>query len=53
MEWDFAFASMTGIYIIKGKPAIGANPMAAAVKRSGKYNYRVIEHTDQSCKIAF
>lgn len=54
MELGFpAFASMTGIYIIKGKPAIGANLMAAAVKRSGKYNYRVIEHTDQSCKIAF
>jgi len=48
-----AFASMTGIYIIKGKPAIGANLMAAAVKRSDKYNYRIVEHSDQCCKIAF
>jgi len=54
MELGFpAFASMTGIYIIKGKPAIGANLMAATVKRSGKYNYRILEHTDQTCKIAF
>lgn len=29
-----AFSSMCGIFIIKGKPAIGANLMAAAVKRS-------------------
>ncbi len=27
--------------------------MAAAVKRSSKYNYRILEHTDQTCKIAF
>jgi len=54
MELGFpAFASMTGVYIIKGKPAIGANLMAAAVKRSGKYNYRIVEHTDKCCKIAF
>lgn len=48
-----AFASMTGIHIIKGKPSIGANLMAAAVKRSSRYNYRVLEHSDQVCRIAF
>lgn len=48
-----AFAAMTGIHIIQGKPAIGANLMAAAVKRSGRYNYRVVEHSDSVCKIAF
>lgn len=48
-----AFASMTGIHIIKGKPSIGANLMAAAVKRHPNYNYRVLEHTDQVCRIAF
>ena len=48
-----AFASMTGIHIIKGKPSIGANLMAAAVKRHANYNYRVLEHTDQVCRIAF
>jgi hypothetical protein len=33
--------------------AIGANLMAAAVKRSDKYNYRVAEMTDKVCKIIF
>jgi len=48
-----AFSSLTGIHIIQGKPAIGANLMAAAVKRSGKYNYRVLEHSSEVCRIAF
>jgi hypothetical protein len=47
------FSSLTGIHIIQGKPAIGANLMAAAVKRSGKYNYRVLEHSSEVCRIAF
>lgn len=47
------FASMTGVAIIQGKPAIGANLMAAAVKRTGKYNYRVVEMTNDACEIAF
>lgn len=48
-----AFASMSGIHVIKGKPSIGANLMAAAVKRHPNYNYRVIEHTAQVCKVEF
>ncbi len=48
-----AFASMRGVYIIQGAPALSANLMAAAVKRSGRYNYRVREMTDQVCKIEF
>ena len=47
------FAGMTGINIIQGKPAFGANIMAAAVKRSGRYNYRVTEMTDKACTIEF
>jgi len=47
------FASMTGVAIIQGKPAIGANLMAAAVKRTGKYNYRVVEMTNDVCEIEF
>jgi len=46
-------AAMTGVYIVKGRVAIGANLMAAAVKRSGKYNYKVLEHSDSVCKITF
>ena len=48
-----AFASMCGIHLIKGKPAIGANLIAAAIKRSGRYDYRVVELSDHVCKIAF
>ncbi len=48
-----AFASMVGIHLIKGKPALGANLIAAAVKRSDRYDYRVIELSDKTCKIGF
>lgn len=47
------FASMRGVYIIQGAPALSANLMASAVKRSGRYNYRVREMTDQVCKVEF
>lgn len=48
-----AFASLTGIQIIKGRPVMGANLQAAAVKRSGRYNYRVLDHTVEACTIEF
>lgn len=48
-----AFASMTGVAVIQGKPVVGANLTAAAIKQTGKYNYRVTKHTDQECEIAF
>ena len=47
------FASMTGIYIIQGKPTVSANLMAAAIKRSGRYNYRIAELSDTACEIIF
>jgi hypothetical protein len=47
------FASMVGVNIIQGKPAFGANIMAACVKKSGRYNYRVTEMTDKACTIEF
>lgn len=54
MEMGFGpFASMTGIYIIKGKPSIGANLMATAVKANPKYDYRIREHNNNVCKIEF
>lgn len=45
--------SMTGLHIVEGRPTIGANLMAHAVKQSGRYDYRVIEHTDDHCTIRF
>lgn len=53
-ELGFApMASMTGVHIVDGKVTLSANLMAAAIKRSGKYNYRVIEHDAKGCRIAF
>lgn len=45
--------AMSGIHIIEGKPALSANLLAATIKRSGKYNYRVKEWDDQHCVITF
>jgi hypothetical protein len=47
-------ASMTGIYIVKGRVTLSANLMAAAIKRQRpRYDYRVTEHTAESCSIEF
>lgn len=53
-EFGFgAFASMTNIYIIQGRPSIGANLMAAAVKSHPRYDYRVRQMDDDACKIEY
>lgn len=46
-------ASMTGINVIKGKVAVGANLMAASVKRDPRYNYHVAEMTAERCELVF
>lgn len=46
-------ASMTGINIIKGKVTLSANIMAAAVKRSAKYDYVVKTLTETECQLEF
>ena len=54
MELGFpAIASITGVYIVKGKVSLSANLMAAAIKRSGKYNYKVRQLDEAGCKIEF
>lgn len=45
--------AMTGIFIVQGKVTLGANLMAAAIKKSGKYNYVVTKHDDKECAIEF
>jgi hypothetical protein len=47
------FASVNGIHIISGKPSIGANLLASAVKGSGRYDYRIREMSAQACRIEF
>lgn len=46
-------ASMTGIHIIEGKPALGANMLAALVRRHPEYDYRVTELTNEKCSLTF
>lgn len=46
-------ASMTGVHIVKGKVSLSANLMAAAIKRSGKYNFKVRELTAEVCRVEF
>jgi hypothetical protein len=46
-------ASMTGINIIKGRVTLSANLLAAAIKRSGKYNYIVDRLDDTGCILTF
>lgn len=46
-------ASMTGVYIVKGRVTLSANLMAAAIKRSGRYTYRVLHLDDTGCELAF
>lgn len=48
-----AMSAMSGIYIVQGRPTLSANLMAALVKRSGRYNYRVTEHSDKACTILY
>jgi hypothetical protein len=45
--------SMTGIYIVKGRVTMSANLIAAAIKRSGKYDYRPVKITDEICSLMF
>jgi hypothetical protein len=46
-------ASMVGVHIIKDKVSLSANLMAAAIKRTGRYNYRLREHSATACCIEF
>ena len=48
-----AVVSMQGIDIVKGKPSLGASLIAALIKRSGKYTYRVEQHNSEICFITF
>lgn len=48
-----AFASMSGIHIIQGKPTIGAGLIASTVKGSGKYDYKVVQMDEKICSIDF
>ena len=45
--------AMSGISIVEGRPFIGANVLARAVKMHEKYDYRITTHTADECTIEF
>lgn len=47
------FASMSNVHIIDGKPSIGAHLMAAAIKRSDRYDFDTIERSREACELVF
>jgi hypothetical protein len=47
------FASVQGIHVIKGKPTLSANLMAAAVKAHPRYDYRVRKMDNDEVSIEF
>ncbi len=47
------FASVQGIHVIQGKPALSANLMAAAVKANPRYDYRVRKMEASECSLEF
>ena len=46
-------AALETVYVIEGKTALAAHMIAALIKKSGRYNYRVKENSDRQCVILF
>ena len=47
------YTSMSGIHIIQGKPVISANLMASALKKGGKYDYKIKSMSEELVEIEF
>lgn len=45
--------SVTGIHFFQGKVECSSTLKASLIKSSGKYDYKIIEHTDDRCEVAF
>lgn len=45
--------SLMQFHIINGRPIMSSGLLAALIKRSGRYRYRVTEHTREACTIVF
>ncbi len=43
--------SMSNIFVIDGKISLGATLMAAKIRNSARYDYRILEHTDNGCTV--
>jgi hypothetical protein len=47
------FTAMNAFHIIQGKVVMTASNIAARIKASGRYNYRILEKTASRCSIEF
>jgi hypothetical protein len=47
------FAAMSDIHLVDGTPVVGARILAALVRQSAVYDYRVVEWTNERCSIDF
>lgn len=45
--------SMTGIHFFQGKVEFSSTLKAALIKDSGKYEYKILQHTNECCEVAF
>lgn len=52
-ELGLGVVGMSTVHIVEGKPTLGYQAMLALVKRSGRYNYRFVERTDDSVVMAW
>ena len=41
------FEAITSMYVVQGKPSFYSHKFADMIKRSGKYKYKVVEHTEK------
>lgn len=46
-------ASLRGLYIVEGQISLAYPLIGALIKKSGKYDYRIREHTAETCVIEF
>jgi hypothetical protein len=46
-------AAMLSINMVEGRPEVAAATLGALVKRSGKYDYRIVALSDDACEIEF
>lgn len=48
-----AVQSLRELYIVKGRVSMSATLMAGLLRRSGRYDFDVLEHTNERCEIQF
>ena len=45
--------AMMHVYLVQGRPALASGLMAAKIKGSGRYSYKIVRHDEGVCEIRF